>query len=60
MEARAGDSNLDFETLFFDFQELLNGSGLRSILTERYRFWFSKAGTLSQKVTFRGYGVRTK
>jgi len=29
MEARAGNSNLDFETLFSDFQELLNGSGLR-------------------------------
>jgi len=28
MEARAGNSNLDFETLFSDFQELLNGSGL--------------------------------
>ena len=29
MEARAGNSILDFETLFSDFQELLNGSGLR-------------------------------
>jgi len=28
MEARAGNSILDFETLFSDFQELLNGSGL--------------------------------
>jgi len=28
MEARARNSNLDFETLFSDFQELLNGSGL--------------------------------
>jgi len=28
MEARAGNSILDFETLFADFQELLNGSGL--------------------------------
>jgi len=27
MEARAGNSNLDFETLFSDFQEFLNGSG---------------------------------
>ena len=30
MEARAGNSILEFETLFSDFQELLNGSGLRS------------------------------
>ena len=28
MEARAGNSILDFETLFSDFQELLNGNGL--------------------------------
>jgi len=28
MEARAGNSILDFETVFSDFQELLNGSGL--------------------------------
>ena len=28
METRAGNSILDFETLFSDFQELLNGSGL--------------------------------
>jgi len=28
MEARAWNSILDFETLFSDFQELLNGSGL--------------------------------
>jgi len=28
MEARAGNSILDFETLFSDFQELLIGSGL--------------------------------
>jgi len=28
MEARAGSSILDFETLFSDFLELLNGSGL--------------------------------
>ena len=28
MEARAGNSILDFETLFSDFQELLNGSVL--------------------------------
>jgi len=28
MEAMAGNSILDFETLFSDFQELLNGSGL--------------------------------
>jgi len=28
MEATAGNSILDFETLFSDFQELLNGSGL--------------------------------
>ena len=28
MEARAGNSILDFETLFSDFQELSNGSGL--------------------------------
>jgi len=28
MEARAGNSILDFETLFSDFHELLNGSGL--------------------------------
>jgi len=27
MEARTGNSILDFETLFSDFQELLNGSG---------------------------------
>jgi len=32
MEARAGNSILDFETLFSDFQELLNGSGLTSAL----------------------------
>ena len=31
MEARAGNSIFDFETLFSDFQELLNGSGLNSI-----------------------------
>ena len=29
MEATAGNSILDFETLFSDFQELLNASGLR-------------------------------
>jgi len=29
MEARAGNSILDFETLFSDFLELLDGSGLR-------------------------------
>jgi len=29
MEARAGNSILDFETLFSGFRELLNGSGLR-------------------------------
>jgi len=29
MEARARNSILDFETLFSDFQELLNGSGLK-------------------------------
>jgi len=29
METRAGNSISDFETLFSDFQELLNGSGLR-------------------------------
>jgi len=31
MEARAWNSILDFETLFSDFQELLNGSGLRNM-----------------------------
>jgi len=32
MEARAGNSILDFETLFSDFQELLiNGSGLNVV-----------------------------
>ena len=31
MEARAGNSILDFETLFSDFQELLNGSGLKAL-----------------------------
>jgi len=31
MEARAGNSILDFETLFSDFQELLNGSGLTPV-----------------------------
>jgi len=30
MEARAGNSILDFETLVSDFQELLNGRGLRN------------------------------
>ena len=29
MEARVGNSILDFETLFTDFKELLNGSCLR-------------------------------
>jgi len=41
MEARAGNSNLDFETLFSDFQELLNGSGLtvvRGPATQRQEF----------------------
>ena len=33
---------------------------LRPVLTERYWNWFSKAGTLCQKVTFRGYSVRSK
>jgi len=33
MEARAGNSILDFETLFSDFQELLNGSGLKGTHT---------------------------
>jgi len=28
MEAKTGNSILDFETLFSDFQEILNGSGL--------------------------------
>jgi len=32
MEARAGNSILDFETLFSDSQELLNGSGLSRTL----------------------------
>jgi len=30
MEASAGNSILDFETLFSSFRELLNGSGLRT------------------------------
>ena len=60
MEGRTGNSNLDLETLFSDFQELLNGSGLRPVLTEQYWNWFSKASTLCQKVTFRGCGVRWK
>jgi len=35
MEARAGNSILDFETLFSDFLELLNGSGLNgSVLSD--------------------------
>jgi len=33
---------------------------IRPVLTERYWNWFSKAGTLCQKVTFRGYGVRSR
>jgi len=32
MEARAGNSTLDFETLFSDVLELLNGSGLNDSL----------------------------
>ena len=32
MEAIAGNSILDFKTQFSDFQELLNGSGLRVCL----------------------------
>ena len=32
MEVRAGNSILDFETLFSDFQELLNGSGLKLMI----------------------------
>ena len=35
MEARAGNSILDFETLFSDFQELLNGSGLTLAITNK-------------------------
>jgi len=35
-------------------------SVIRPFLTERYRNWSSKAGTLRQKVTFCGYGVRSK
>jgi len=35
MEARAGNSILDFATLVSDFQELLNGSGLRTGLSKR-------------------------
>jgi len=31
MEARAGNSSLDFETLFSGFRELLNGSGLMRV-----------------------------
>jgi len=31
METRAGNSILDFETLFSDLQELLNRSGLRPL-----------------------------
>jgi len=31
MEARAGNSILDFETLFSGFRELLNGSGLSQV-----------------------------
>jgi len=34
--------------------------GVRPFLTEHYRNRFSKAGTLRQKVTFCGYGVRSK
>jgi len=34
MEAKAGNSILDFETLFSDFQELLNGSGSMNLLWE--------------------------
>jgi len=31
MEARAGNSILEFETLFSDIQKLLNGSGLTAV-----------------------------
>jgi len=66
MEARAGNSILDFEILFSDFQELLNGSGLtsgpflrRDTETE-FPLKIFKACTLCQKLTFRGYCVRSK
>jgi len=37
MEARAGKSIFDFETLFSDFQELLNGSGLTPVAGSIFR-----------------------
>jgi len=37
MEARAGNSILDFETLFSNFQELLNGSGLTPVAGSIFR-----------------------
>jgi len=45
MEARAGNSILDFETLFSDFQELLNGSGLRNKSVWAHKWvWAQKSG----------------
>jgi len=46
MEARAVNSILDFETLFFNFQEILNGSGqtlvAKLFLRPKERFFRSK------------------
>ena len=41
-------------------EEQILSDELRPFLAERYRNWFSKAGTLRQKATFGGYGVRSK
>jgi len=53
MEARAGNSILDFETLFSDFQELLNGSGLRYVLLAWTRVWAN-----SERGRSSGWAVR--
>ena len=56
MEARAGNSILDFETLFSDFLELLDGSGL--MLVKLVIFRKSERKTLKSTVIQRQEGCR--
>jgi len=51
MEARAGNSILDFETMFSDFQGLLNGSGLTGALITTQNFDFARKRVKTQYLT---------
>ena len=50
MGAEAGNSNLDFETLFSDFLEILNGSGLNN-KNFVFRFYHAKVNLKKSTLT---------